>query len=143
MLKSICKRGTGVLIEDEEVLTIGYNRANNFINSIYDDILNMTTYPEEPNDLNGEYQTEHFEVLHTIVGDVEGEVPIGFGRLTYNFVDVGLTGKVLVVIFNLEIADADEYGINDYELIEATYFFIPEGEYLTYLMQVEQERDII
>lgn len=81
--------------------------------------------------------------MHTIVGDIEGEVPFGFGRLTYNFVDVGLTGKVLVAIFYLGIEDADEYGITDYELMETTYFFIPEGDYLTYLMQVEDERYII
>lgn len=131
------------VIEDEMVTSLSEDEQRYFYDCLDEDVMLMSTYPEEPSDFNGEFETENFRVLHTIVGGIEGDIAYGFGRMTYNIVDIGIQGKKLFIQLNLGIDDADYWGINSYEVVEYTYGLIEEGHYLDYLMGIDEEDEII
>lgn len=131
-------------VRDSEIEELGYMETGVFLDSLLEDFMLMATYPEEPSEMNGEYITPNFEVLHTIVGHVDGEIHFGFGRITYNIVDIGYEGKKMVVLLNLIIEDGDEWGhVTEYSMEDYCHFLVSDGEYLDYLKTIEDESNII
>lgn len=131
------------MMSEEELTEYGLQEGGELLNQLEPELDLLVFNPHEPNGMP--YTMSNFQVVHTILWEdydlEENELLV---KESFHFVSIGLENKLLVVWFEQVVDEFDpEFGALNYDYTGMNYGIINEGDYLDYLLTVNQFQEVI